>query len=181
VALKATIFKANLSVANMNIHHYCDYNLTMARHPSENSQRMMYRLVAYALLSQENPEFTKGLSTDSEPELWCHNYGGEIEHWVELGQPDEKRIRQACGKAKKVSIFTYQENTADSWLQSIESKIWRFEHLNITHLSKLDGDQFEDLVERSMNLSCNIQDNEAWISSEKANVGVSIRIAKAVK
>ncbi|MGZ3856384.1 MAG: YaeQ family protein, partial [Bacteriovorax sp.] len=93
MALKATIYKAKLSVANLNIHHYQDYNLTIAKHPSETNLRMMYRIVAFALLCQENLEFTKGLSTDSEPDLWKINYDGSVDHWIELGHPDERRIR----------------------------------------------------------------------------------------
>lgn len=170
MALKATIYKARLSVANLNIHHYEDYNLTIAKHPSETNTRMIYRLIAFALLCQEGLEFTKGLSTDSEPDIWKINYDGSIDHWIELGIPDEKRIRQDCSRAKKVSIFTYHGNMALSWFESIENQIRRFEHLNVTHLSVADGYDIESLVEKGMNFDINIDHEEIWLSTEKERV-----------
>ncbi|WP_133566788.1 YaeQ family protein [Bacteriovorax stolpii] len=170
MALKATIHKVRLSVANLNIHHYEDYNLTIAKHPSETNTRMIYRLVAFALLSQEGLEFTKGLSTDEEPDLWKINYDGSIDHWIELGLLEEKRIRQACSKSKKVSLFTYHGNQAEAWFESIEPHIRRFDHLNITHLSVVDGFDIEELAERTMNFDINIDHDELWLSTEKERV-----------
>jgi uncharacterized protein YaeQ len=167
MALKATIYKARLSVANLNIHHYQDYNLTIAKHPSETNLRMVYRLIAFSLLSQEELEFTKGISTDTEPDLWKINYDGSIDHWIELGHPDERRIRQICSRAKQVSIFTYQGDTSLAWFQTIEKHIGRFDHLNITHLSVADGHDLEGLVEKGMNFDINIDHEEIWVSSEK--------------
>lgn len=170
MALKATIYKARLSVANLNIHHYQDYNLTIAKHPSETNLRMMYRLIAFSLLCQEELEFTKGLSTDTEPDLWKINYDGSIDHWIELGMPDERRIRQSCSRAKQVSIFTYQGGQSLAWFQSIEKHIGRFDHLNITHLSVADGHDIEELVEKGMNFDINIDHEEIWVSSEKDRI-----------
>ncbi|MGZ3788081.1 MAG: YaeQ family protein [Bacteriovorax sp.] len=178
MALKATIYKAKLSVANLNIHHYQDYNLTIAKHPSETNLRMMYRIVAFALLCQENLEFTKGLSTDSEPDLWKINYDGSVDHWIELGHPDERRIRQICSKAKQVSIYTYQDNTSLNWFKSIESVLHRFDHLSVTHLTVLDGQNIEDIVERGMNFSVSIEDNELWLSNEKERINLEINCVK---
>lgn len=170
MALKATIYKARLSVANLNIHHYEDYNLTIAKHPSETNLRMIFRLIAFSLLCQEGLEFTKGLATDTEPDLWKINYDGSIDHWIELGHLDERRIRQACSKAKKVSIFTYQGNMSEAWYQSIENQIGRFDHLNVTHLSVVDGKDIDELVEKGMNFDINIDQDEIWLSSEKDRV-----------
>ncbi len=175
MALKATIYKAKLSVANLNIHHYEDYSLTIAKHPSETNLRMMYRILAYSLLCQEELEFTKGLSSDSEPDLWKINYDGSIDHWIELGHPDERKIRQICSKAKMVSIFTYQDQTSLNWFKSIENILPRFDHLSVTHLSVLDGQNIEEIVERGMNFNISIEDDEIWLSNEKdrINIGVS--------
>lgn len=178
MALKSTIYKAKLSVSNLNIHHYQDYSLTVAKHPSETSLRMIYRLLAFALLSQEELEFTKGLSSDSEPDLWKINYDGSIDHWIELGHPDERRIRQMCAKAKKVSIFTYQDNTSLAWFKTVEGQLHRFSHLNVTHLFVKDGQQIEDLVERGMNFGVNIEDNEIWLTNDVDRIHLEFQAVK---
>ena len=95
MAIGSTINKVSLSIANMDSHYYATHELTVAQHPSENDFRLMVRLIAFIANANENLTFTKGLSTDDEPELWQKSLTGEIELWIELGQPDEKRIRKA--------------------------------------------------------------------------------------
>jgi uncharacterized protein YaeQ len=170
MALKSTIYKAKLSIANLNIHHYQDYNLTIAKHPSETNLRMMYRLIAFAILCHHELELTKGLSTDTEPDLWKINYDGSIDHWIELGHLDERRIRQVCSKAREVSLFTYQDSLSLTWFKSIEHAIHRFNHLNITHLSVKDGQSIEEFVERGMNLTINIEDLDIWLSDDSKSI-----------
>lgn len=181
MALKATIHKAKLSIANLNIHHYQDYNLTIAKHPSETELRMMYRLIAFALHSQEELEFTKGLSTDTEPDLWKLNYDGSIDHWIELGHLDERRIRQACARAKMVSVFTYQDNMSLNWFQTIEKDLHRFDHLNVTHLSIKDGQSLESFAERGMNLGMSIEDDEIWLTNENERLHLEFKKVKIAK
>lgn len=178
MALKSTIHKVRLTLSNLNIHHYSDYSLTIAKHPSENDLRMMIRLLAFSLSAQEELQFTKGLSTDSEPDLWKINHDGSIEHWIELGLPDEKHIRQICSKARKVSIYTYHENQALLWFESLEHKLQRFDHLNIIHFAILDHQSLETLAEKGMNLDITIEDNEIWISNETQRICVEFKIAK---
>jgi uncharacterized protein YaeQ len=175
MALKSTIYKAKLTVANLNIHHYHDYNLTIAKHPSETNLRMMYRIIVFSLICQEQLEFTKGLSTDTEPDLWKINYDGSIEHWIELGHPDERRVRQMCAKANKVSIYTYQDNTSLAWFKSSEDQMQRFNHLRVTHLFIKDGQNIEDLVKRGMNFSITIEDDELWISDESTRINLEFK------
>lgn len=181
MALKSTIFKVKLSVSNLNIHHYQDYSLTMARHPSETDQRMMFRLIAFSLLSEENLELTKGLSSDSEPDLWKINYDGSIDHWIELGHPDERRIRQMCSKAKKVSIFTYQDNTSLAWFKTVEDQLHRFDHLNVTHLNVVDTEDIVSFVERGMNFGVSIDDNDIWLSNEENRINLQFTMVKKSK
>ena len=178
MALKATIFKVKLSLSNLNIHHYDDYTLTIARHPSENNLRMMARVLAFALSAQEEVQFTKGLSVDDEPTLWKINHDGSIDHWIELGHLDERRIRQACARAKVVSIYTYQGNQSLNWFTSIENSVARFDHLNISHFSFPEDQSIEDFVERGMNISCSIEDNEMWLSTEIDRILVTVTTLK---
>ncbi len=158
MAAKATIYKVLLNIANMDTHYYFEHNLTLAKHPSENDLRLMVRLIAFTLNADENLAFTKGISEDDEPDLWQKSLGGDIELWIDLGQPDEKRIKKACGRSDKVIIYTYQDGMATAWFKQIENSLKRFKNLEVIHLN-IDGD-IDSIIERSMSIQANISDNE---------------------
>ncbi len=174
MATKATIYKALLNIANMDSHYYAEHNLTMAKHPSETDLRLMVRLIAFILNADEGLEFTKGISQDDEPDLWKKSLGGDIELWIDLGQPDEKRIKKACGRSEKVIIYTYQEGMAASWWKSIETSLTRFSNLKVVYL-EMDGD-IEVLAKRAMNLQANISDGELTLIEDKESVVVREKI-----
>jgi uncharacterized protein YaeQ len=179
MALKSTVSKARISLSNLNIHHYSDYSLTLAKHPSETDLRLMIRLLAFALLAHEDLQFTKGLSTDDEPDMWKINNDGSIDHWIELGIPDERRIRQICGRAKCVSIYTYHGNHGAHWFEAIEKKLQRFNHLNIVHFIVPDEKLLESFALKSMNLTITIEDNEIWLSTEADRLCVEYKTVKS--
>ena len=177
MAAKATICKALLNIANMDSHYYAEHNLTLAKHPSETDLRLMIRLIAFVLNAEDNLEFTKGISQDDEPDLWKKSLGGDIELWVDLGQPDEKRIKKACGRSEKVIIYTYQEGMATSWWKQIETSLTRFSNLQVIHL-EMDGD-IEALSKRAMSLQANISDNELTLIDEEHSVVIRQNIWKS--
>lgn len=178
MALKSTVFKIHLSIADLNRHYYEDHALTLARHPSETDLRMMMRLVAFALNADERLHFTRGLCVDDEPELWRQDYSGDIEHWIDLGQLEENRIRKACSRAEKVSIYTYQRGSALPWLESLRNKIQRFKHLHITHLQLAETDSLDDFVERSMRLNCTIQDEQVLLTKDWQSLTIEAEVLK---
>jgi len=164
MALKATIFKVELQIADMDRNYYHTHALTIARHPSETDERMMVRIVAFSLHAHEALSFTRGLSSEDEPDLWQKSLNDEIETWIDLGQPDEKRIRKACGRARQVFIYTYQTRSATLWWSQMKDKLERFENLNIY---SLDANQIQDLAklaQRNMQLQCTIQDGTYWLT-----------------
>ena len=171
MAANATIYKLNLNIANMDIHYYEEHSLTLAKHPSENGLRLMARILAFIFNANEDLIFCKGIGQDDEPDLWQKNLSGDIELWIDLGQPDEKRIKKACGKAKKVIIYTYQEGMASSWFKQNQKLLNRFKNLSIIYLN-IGGD-IENLCERSMNLQANIIDCELNLISEKSSAIVT--------
>ena len=177
MAAKATIYKALLNIANMDSHYYAEHNLTLAKHPSETDLRLMVRLIAFVLNADENLEFTKGISQDDEPDLWKKSLGGDIELWIDLGQPDAKRIKKACGRSEKVIIYTYQEGMATSWWKQIETSLTRFSNLQVIHL-EMDGD-IEALSKRAMSLQANISDNELTLIDEEHSVVIRQNIWKS--
>lgn len=166
---KATIHKALLNIANMDSHYYNDHNLTLALHPSETELRLMARVVAFILNASEELVFCKGISQDDEPDLWEKDFDGSIKLWIDLGQPDEKRIKKACGRSEKVIIYTYQENMASPWFKQLENNITRFKNLSVIHL-EFEDDLLEELALRSINLQCNISDEELTLINQDKSV-----------
>ncbi|MBP9490945.1 MAG: YaeQ family protein [Aliarcobacter sp.] len=176
MATKATIHKALLNIANMDTNYYNEHNLTLALHPSETEQRLMARVIAFVLNANEDLGFCKGISEDDEPDLWEKDFDGTIKLWIDLGQPDEKRIKKACGRANKVIIYTYQENMATPWFKQIENNLSRFKNLSIIHLNI--EDDLEELAKRSMVLQCNISDEELTLISDNKDCIITQKVWK---
>ena len=175
MATKATIYKAFLNIANMDIHYYNEHSLTLALHPSETQERLMARVVAFILNASEDLAFCKGISEDDEPDLWEKSLDGDIQLWIDLGQVDEKRIKKACGRSKKVIIYTYQENMAEPWLKQMEKNINRFNNLSIIYL---DLGEIEEFVQRSMTLQCNISEGELTLIGDDKSLVIKSKVCK---
>lgn len=165
MALKATIAKADLQISDMDRHYYASHALTLAQHPSETDQRLMVRLLAFALFADERLEFGRGISTEDEPDLWSRDYTGDIELWIDLGQPDESRVRKACGRARQVVIVTYGGRAAETWWNKASSALSRLDNLRVIDIDGESVEALAALMQRSMRFDCLIQDGEVqWLS-----------------
>lgn len=166
MALKATIFKAELQIADMDRNYYQTHSLTLARHPSETDERMMVRLLAFALHAHEALAFGQGLSTDDEPDLWQKDLTGAIELWIDVGLPDEKLIRKACGRARQVFVYAYGGRGAEIWWEQNCSKLERLGNLTVMSVSPDTSAALAKLAQRGMQLHCTIQDGQTWLAGE---------------
>ena len=173
MAQNATIYKVELSVADMDRHYYETHKLTLAKHPSETDERLMVRIIAFALNAHAQLEMTKGLSTDDEPDIWQKSLSGELELWVALGLPSEKLLRQSCGKAAKVVVYPYGGRPAEIWWDKIKNSTTRFDNLQIVNLRQADTDAIAALASRAMKLQINIQDGEVMINLDDRSVYIS--------
>lgn len=176
MALKSTIFKTDLQVADMDRNHYAAYDLRLARHPSETDERMMVRLLAFALYADEQLTFGKGLSTDEEPDLWLKDLTGAIELWANVGQPDERWLRKASGRARQVVVFCYGGRVADIWWEQNRATLERLQNLTIFKLAPEDTQALAKLANRNMSLQCTMQDGEVLITGD----GDPIRVEPVV-
>jgi uncharacterized protein YaeQ len=173
MAQNATIYKVELSVSDMDRHYYETHKLTIAKHPSETDERLMIRIVAFALNAHEHLEMTKGLSTDDEPDIWQKSLSGELDVWVALGLPSEKVIRQSCGKAGKVIVYPYGGRTADMWWDKIKTSTTRFANLQVVSFPEDDTLALAKLASRAMKLQINIQDGDIMIGVGDSIVNLS--------
>ncbi|ENY71882.1 YaeQ family protein [Aeromonas diversa] len=170
MALKATVFKAHLSLSDMDRGLYQDFSLTLARHPSETDERMMIRLAAYAWHAAERLEFTKGLCADDEPELWIKNYSDEIDLWLDLGLPDERRLKKACNRSREVILYAYGGRGVSVWWKQNHGKLTQHDNLTVIELAEEQTQALAALAERTMQLTCTISEGQLWMSNGKAEV-----------
>ena len=181
MALKSTIFKAQLAVADIDHSYYADHQLTLARHPSENDERMMVRLAALALSAHElqntlggdgTLSFGAGLSNPDEPDVWLRDYTNRTRLWIEVGQPEEKPLMRACSKADAVQLFCFA-HSADIWWKSMENKVARLEKLQVFRIPSAASQELATLAERSMQIQATIQEGSLMLSNDKGSVEIA--------
>ncbi len=177
MAIKATIFKIGLQIADMDRHYYVDHALTVARHPSETDERMMIRLLAFVLFSENGLDFGKGLSSDDEPDLWLKDLTGEIKLWIQVGLPDERTIRKAGGRADQVVVVCYGK-TAEIWWNENRNMLQRQDNLTVLKLPGEATRAMAGLVSRSMKLQYTIQEGHIMITSDTGMIEIEPQILK---
>lgn len=163
MALKATVCKAELNIADMDRGYYADHVLTLAQHPSENDERLMLRLLAFVLYAHEDLVFTKGLSEPDEPDIWQKDLTGTIELWIDLGQPDEKRVMKACGRSRQVVVISYG-TAVPIWWEGVAPKLARANNLVVKRLVVQGVTPLASFVQKNMKLQCTVQDGQLWLS-----------------
>jgi len=173
MALNATIYKADLQISDMDRHYYQAHSLVLARHPSETLERLMARLLVFSCFASEELEFTRDLSEADVPALWARDLTGQITLWIEMGQPDERRILKACGRADQVLVVCYHANSPLWWKQN-KSKLTRAKNLQVWYLPAEFAARLAGLAERNMQLQCMIQDQQIWFSSGEESVQLEL-------
>ena len=179
MALKATIYKAQLQLTDMDRGVYADHNVIIARHPSEADERMMIRLLAFALHvpaddKKGTREFAKDLWDVDEPALWHKDYTESILHWIDVGQPDDKRLMRSAGKAERVTAISFSSSTP-VWWKGIESKLTRASNLVVWQIEAAQSQALAKLAERSMQLQVTVQDGTVWMSTAAGSVEITPR------
>ena len=180
MALKSTIFKAELSVADIDRGYYRDHALTIARHPSETDERMMLRLLAFALHADDALEFGRGLSTEDEPDLWRSDLTGAVQRWIEVGLPDEREVRKACGRAREVYVLAYGGRAVELWWQGAREKLERQDRLAVSEVPIEASRRLAQLAGRSMRLQVTIQEGHIFVADGASSVPVELRALKAM-
>ncbi|NYT60886.1 YaeQ family protein [Alcaligenaceae bacterium] len=180
MALRATISKLELHVADMVRGYYASHGLTVARHPSETEERMMLRVLAFALYAGEGLTFTRGLSTTDEPSLWEKDLTGSILTWIDLGHPDERRILQASGKSDKVVVICYGGNASQVWWQGVQAGVARVRNLSVLAVSPDQVQALARFAQRNMTLHVTIEEGTALVASADDSVSVDISVFRGL-
>ena len=180
MAIKSTIFKASLQIADIDNSYYADHSLTLARHPSETDERMMVRLCALALQAHQLQSvcggdgtlaFGAGLSDPDEPDVWLRDFTGLTRLWIEVGQPEDKPLSKACNKADAVVLYACGQ-AADVWWRGIESKLTRLKHLQVWRIPSASAQELNALAQRSMNLQATVQEGALMLGDGSHTVHI---------
>jgi len=178
MALKSTIYKAELSIADMDRNYYGSHTLTLARHPSETDERLMIRVLAFAIHADETLVNAKGLSDTEEPDLWQMDLTGAIQLWIEIGQPDERRLLKASGRSEQVMVYSYS-TASHVWWKQLASKIDRAKNVSVINVDAESSAALEKMAQRTMQLQCTIQDGQIWLTDGTTTVEVLREVWKA--
>jgi uncharacterized protein YaeQ len=179
MATNATIYKAVLQVSDLDRHYFQDHTLTLARHPSETEERLMVRVLTFALHADEALSFGRGVGTEDEPALWQRDATGAIDLWIELGQPDEKTIRQACGRSKQVVVYVYGTRGAEAWWENQRTSLDRLKNLVVILLPIESVRSLAGMANPGMQLQLTIQDEQVWIADGTQTLHVELQRLKS--
>jgi uncharacterized protein YaeQ len=174
MAQNSTIFKIDLQISDMDRHYYASHTLTLARHPSETDERMMIRVLAFALNASEYLVFGKGMSAEDEPDLWEKDLTGSVQRWIDVGQPDEKRVRKACGVSREVLIYPYSGNSADMWWEQNKRHLEKLDKVSVINIPQESTEALGKMAQRSLQLQCTIQDGEIWFTDSTTALQVQM-------
>jgi uncharacterized protein YaeQ len=175
MALKPTIYKAQIELADSDNNRYESLNLTLARHPSETLERLAARLLAYCINVSRGLEFTKGLSTADEPDIWLHSDNGEIQHWIEVGQPEHVRLKKACGRARRVSVYTFGKSS-DTWWKLNGDAVSALPHLSAWQLDWNRTEEVAALLDRNVKLAVSVVGGMIYLDNGDKSASIEPRL-----
>lgn len=178
MALKATIFKAELTVSDLDRRRFETHILTIARHPSETDERMMVRLLAFALNADERLAFGRGLSSEGEADLRLDDLTGAIDLWIDVGLPEEREIRKASGRADRVTVYLYGTG-AESWWRQNATALERLANVSVVELPIEATRMMASRAARNMKLQCTIQDGHVWLADDDVSLAIEPVVRKS--
>jgi uncharacterized protein YaeQ len=173
MALGATIYKVELNIADSDRHYYASHALTVARHPSETTERMLVRLVAFALNAHDDLAFTKGVSSADEPDIWLKDLTGAVDLWIEVGQPTETRLLKGCARAKQVIVYCHNGHASKLWWDGAQKKLARAKNLKVVYLPIEPIRELDNDINRNITLHVNVQEQEVFISNDARQVSLT--------
>ena len=169
MAQKATVYKVELQIADMDRGYYADHALTVACQASETEERLMVRILAFALHAREGLAMANGMTTNDEPEIWWRDLTGDIHLWIDLGQPEERLLRKACNRAEAVVLYTYGRSAEVWWMQN-RAALEKLAKLQVRQIDAAATQGIAALARRGMQLQCTVQDGQIWLGNGEDTV-----------
>lgn len=172
MALKSTVYKFQLQIADLDRHYYADHALTLARHPSETEARLVARVLAFARCAEDGFDMTGAVCTPDEPDLCQRTLDGRIARWIDVGQPDARRLLKAAGRADRVTVHPYGGAAARLWWKGVERELARVRTLEVIAFPDEAVKALSAHVARNTAWQITVQDEVLMVSGEQQCVSV---------
>ena len=163
------VCKARLNIADIDRQYYQSHQLTLAQQSTESIRTSMMRIVAYIYNANESLTIRKQQWNEDQPELIDKTSENEIKLWVDLGEPNIKRVKKACKLSKNVIIYTYNKQHIESWWDKNRNKLNHFRNLEVYSITT---NELEKLNNKRMNLHCTLEDGDLQISDGVENFSI---------
>jgi len=175
MARSSTIYRVQLELSHVDRNVYGEHQLTIARHPSETIERMLVRLIAFGLRYEEGLEFGRGVSATDEPDLWRREGDGRVIEWIEVGQPDSKRLIKASRKSRRCQLFVFGEG-AERWREAQLGSLKAPDNLGVARIDDAFIAGLASTVDRQLKWSMTIADGTLFLTTGDTSFEVSPEI-----
>lgn len=142
MAKGSRIYKVKLFISDIDRNCYEQLELTVAQHPSESDERLLARLLAFGLEYESGLAFGGGVSSTDQAPIWLRNDYEEVQHWIEIGQPDPDRLAKLNKRQPRLTLYTYGAN-AHRWWHQHSPNLSKLQRLKAV---QLDYDALQTLV-----------------------------------
>ncbi|RDE25066.1 hypothetical protein DV711_05760 [Motiliproteus coralliicola] len=163
MARGSRIFKLKLYLSDMDRHCYEQLDLTLAQHPSESEQRLLTRLLAFGLEYEPGLAFGGGVSSTDEAPIWLRNDFDEVQHWIEIGQPDLERLAKLHKRHPRLSLYAYGAN-AHRWWHQHQASLSALPKLRFYQLDNTVIETLSEGLRSGAEVQLNRQDDLLYLS-----------------
>jgi uncharacterized protein YaeQ len=176
MALKATIHKAQLGIADIDRGYYAEHALTLARHPSETDERLMVRLLAFMLFASPQLEFGRGLCAPEEPDLSELQLDGRSVRWIKVGLPDARAVKRGGSSEGEVIVLAYGDQARRTWWPREGPDLMKLPRLRVLALEPTETQALSAACTRNMRWQCTVQEGELLLVAEHASPSFSLSL-----
>ena len=170
MALPATI---DLQLSDVDRNRYESIQATLARHPSETEERVVARVLAYALCYREGLAFTRGISSGDEPDLWVKGPDWRIAEWIEVGLPDPDRLIKASRHCGRVILFA-SGSSLPRWTAQHLARLSGCSNVTVIGFEQQFLDCVTRQLQRTISWSLTITENSLYLGADNGTVETSI-------
>ncbi|MES1260055.1 MAG: YaeQ family protein [Gemmatimonadota bacterium] len=161
MALSATIYNFDITLADVDRNVYEELALRVACHPSESPEYLVARVLAYCLEYTEGIAFGRGISEPDDPPIAVRDLTGALKAWIEIGSPDAARLHKASKATPRVAVYTHKDPRI--LLRQLEGeRIHKSEALEIYAFDRELIDGLVELIDRRITLGLSITDRQVY-------------------
>ena len=169
MALSSTVFSFEIDLSHADRHVYEPLSLRVAQHPSESSEFLIARVLAYCLEYTDGIEFSRGMCDADDPPIAVRDLTGTMRTWIDVGTPAAERLHRAAKSASRVVVYVHKDFR--QWLPDLAAaQIHRRDALELYALDRPFVSEMVSRLERRMSFALTVSDGEIFVAFSDANV-----------